>query len=67
LRWRRLSRGAAKVPDEAALLALEFVSLSGVEVDAKFEPLPNPWYLQVDIWRARSLGFTPTITTVQQA
>lgn len=53
--------------DEAALPILELVGLSGASMDARAEPLPNPWYLQVDTRRARSLGFTPTIRTVHQA
>ncbi|WP_317043884.1 NAD(P)-dependent oxidoreductase [Hymenobacter sp. CRA2] len=53
--------------DDAATSVYELAQLVGQTLPASAEPLLNPWYLQCDNSLARSLGFQPTVRTVQQA
>lgn len=55
------------ISDDAPLSIYELVRLAGQSMEPSSEPLPNPWYLNVDSSLARSLGFQPTIRTVYQA
>lgn len=55
------------VADDAAMTIYELVRLAGGSMDPSAEPLPNPWYLQVDTALVRSLGFQPEVRTVYQA
>lgn len=53
--------------DEAPTSLHELCDLLGDAMPSSSEPLANPWYMQADGARARSLGFRPTIRTVHQS
>ncbi len=53
--------------DEAPTSLYELCDMLGEAMPPSSEPLANPWYMQADGARARSLGFRPTIRTVHQS
>ena len=53
--------------DEAPMSIYELAALVGSPVASSAEPLPNPWWGQIDGSFARSLGFRPQIATMHQA
>jgi len=55
------------IADDAALSVSELVGATGAKVPSSSEPLANPWYLTMDVSRARSLGFRPAVSTVLEA
>jgi hypothetical protein len=58
---------AVNIADDATMSVYELVRLTGAKVPSSSVPLPNPWHLTTDVSLARSLGFTPVVTTVYEA
>ncbi|GAA1736139.1 NAD(P)-dependent oxidoreductase [Luedemannella helvata] len=55
------------IADESPLSIYEMSQIVGYSYGTSAEPLSQPWKGQMDISLARSLGFTPTISTIYQA
>ncbi|MEW2592817.1 NAD(P)-dependent oxidoreductase [Micromonospora aurantiaca] len=55
------------IADESPLSIYEMSQLVGYSYGSSAEPLSQPWRGQMDISLARSLGFTPTISTIYEA
>ncbi|WP_117192426.1 NAD-dependent epimerase/dehydratase family protein [Rhizobium terrae] len=55
------------IADDATMSVYELVGVTGAKVPSSSVPLPNPWYLTMDVSLARSLGFTPVVSTVYEA
>ncbi|MFC3456540.1 NAD-dependent epimerase/dehydratase family protein [Amycolatopsis speibonae] len=55
------------ITDEAPTTVLEIAKIVGADYPASAEPLAQPWMGRIDGSLARSLGFTPTVSTVYQA
>jgi UDP-glucose 4-epimerase len=55
------------IADESPLSIYEISQIVGYPYGSSAEPLTHPWRGQMDISLARSLGFTPTISTIYEA
>ena len=55
------------VSDDAPTTFFELFGLVGGMMEPSSEPLSNPWHGHMDNTLARSLGFRPTVNTIQQA
>lgn len=55
------------IADDAPTSLYELAALVGGEMAPSSAPLNNPWHLHVDVTRARSLGFYPTVRSVRHA
>jgi UDP-glucose 4-epimerase len=55
------------ISDEAPTTVYELLQILGEKMESSAEPLQNPWQLHADSSLARSLGFQPTVRTIQQA
>jgi nucleoside-diphosphate-sugar epimerase len=53
--------------DEAPMSIYELAELVDMPIEPSAEPLPNPWWGQLDGSFARSLGFQPQVATVYHA
>ncbi|PMS15448.1 epimerase [Trinickia dabaoshanensis] len=53
--------------DDAPMSIYEVAKLVGMPIESSAEPLPNPWWGQLDGSFARSLGFQPQVATVHHA
>jgi UDP-glucose 4-epimerase len=59
--------GIVNIADESPLSMYEIAQIVGLPYGSSAEPLTQPWKGQMDVSLARSLGFTPTISTIYQA
>ena len=55
------------IADESPLSIYEMSQIVGYPYGSSAEPLTHPWKGQMDVSLARSLGFTPTISTIYEA
>ncbi|MEU5785135.1 NAD-dependent epimerase/dehydratase family protein [Micromonospora lupini] len=55
------------IADESPLSIYEISQIVGYSYNSSAEPLSQPWKGQMDVSLARSLGFTPTISTIHEA
>jgi UDP-glucose 4-epimerase len=55
------------IADESPLSIYEMSQIVGYDYPSSAEPLAQPWKGQMDVSLARSLGFTPTISTIYEA
>jgi len=55
------------IADDGPTTVYEMAHIIGANYEPSAEPLANPWMGQVDVTLAHSLGFKPTILTIQQA
>lgn len=55
------------IADESPLSIFEMSQIIGYSYGSSAEPLSQPWKGQMDVSLARSLGFTPTISTIYEA
>lgn len=55
------------IADESPLSIYEMSQIAGYSYRPSAEPLSQPWQGQMDVSLARSLGFTPTISTIHEA
>ncbi|MCW2782094.1 MAG: UDP-glucose 4-epimerase, partial [Marmoricola sp.] len=55
------------IADESPLSISERSQIVGYDYPSSAEPLAQPWKGQMDVTLARSLGFTPTISTIYEA
>jgi nucleoside-diphosphate-sugar epimerase len=55
------------IADESPLSIYEMSQIVGYSYSSSAEPLSQPWKGQMDVSLARSLGFTPTISTIHEA
>jgi nucleoside-diphosphate-sugar epimerase len=62
-----LDRRIVNIADEAPISIFEIADLVGAPMAGSSEPLPNPWFGQLDASLARTLGFKPVVQTVHQA
>jgi nucleoside-diphosphate-sugar epimerase len=59
-------RRTVNIADESPLSIYEMSQIVGYDYPSSAEPLPQPWKGQMDVTLARSLGFTPTISTIYE-
>ncbi|MCX5066003.1 NAD(P)-dependent oxidoreductase [Micromonospora lupini] len=55
------------IADESPSSIYEISQIVGYSYSSSAEPLSQPWKGQMDVSLARSLGFTPTISTIHEA
>jgi UDP-glucose 4-epimerase len=55
------------VTDDAPVTVFEMAILAGQPIDGSAEPLLNPWAGRMDSTLIRTLGFRPTVPTIQAA
>ena len=55
------------IADESPLTVYEMSQIVGYDYPSSADPLPQPWQGQMDVTLARSLGFTPTLSTIYSA
>jgi len=55
------------ISDDVAMTIYELVRLVGKDMEPSSQPMRDPWYLHVDGYLARGLGFRPTVRTVREA
>lgn len=62
-----MDQKTVNISDEASTTIYELLQVLGEKMESSAEPLQNPWQLHADSSLARSLGFQPTVRTIQQA
>ena len=62
-----LDMRTVNIADESPLSIYEMSQIAGYSYSSSAEPLSQPWKGQMDVSLARSLGFTPTISTIHEA
>jgi len=55
------------IADDAPSTLYDMARAVGVTIESSAQPLNNPWWGRADATLSRSLGFRPTVTTLNQA